>query len=241
MQQLNSLSLLTHGLSLSGIRHHCTNCSIAFVTPGHQTEEATCNLDLWMPWWPWCIFARVCCCILDGITMQPWYSIKVLLRVRLPWTFQYILSFLLSWFLFDCSAVQNSINYEQILSFACAFAQASKWSAFAGSPAVIACTNCSVSVELALGLSVTSFVGAQDNASAVYKDFPGTWWMVYWNRIRWNLNCTTQGGSKSNVFWSKSGMRGLWSVSSWITLFRTYSENLSKAHVSAKASFSIWA
>ena len=33
----------------------------------------------------------------------------------------------------------------------------------------------------------------------------------------------------------------LWSVSSWTTLLRAYSENLSKAYVSAKASFPIWA
>lgn len=103
------------------------------------------------------------------------------------------------------------MSFKQIQSFAGSF----KWSALVSSPAVMVmvCTNCSVSVELTLVLSAASYRGALDNVSAVYKNFPGTWWMMYQNHLGHSLNCSTQGGNKPRPFWPKNSMRGLLSVS----------------------------
>lgn len=73
----------------------------------------------------------------------------------------------------------------------------------------MAWTNCSVSLELTAAVSEGSYSGALDRVSAVYKDFPGTCWIVYWNLIRWSLNRNTLEGSKSRLFSPKSGTRGL--------------------------------
>ena len=64
--------------------------------------------------------------------------------------------------------MQNSINCEQILSFACFCAYASKRSVLAGSTALMAWMNCSVSLELTAAVSEGSFSGALDRVSAVY-------------------------------------------------------------------------
>ena len=69
--------------------------------------------------------------------------------------------------------------------------------------------NCSVSLELTTVASQDSLSGALDRVSAVYKDFPGTCWIVYWNRIRRSLNRNALGGNRSKLFCPKSGTRGL--------------------------------
>ena len=53
--------------------------------------------------------------------------------------------------------------------------------------------------------------------------------------------CNTQGCEESKLFFPSKGTKGLWFVSSWICLTRTYSENFSQAQVTASASFSICA
>ena len=55
------------------------------------------------------------------------------------------------------------------------------------------------------------------------------------------LLSSTLGGKLSSTFVPRSGTKGLWSVSINNFIPRMYVENFSHAHVTAKASFSIWA
>ena len=96
---------------------------------------------------------------------------RLLLSVRQPRYLQYSLSSLLSLFLGGHPDLQNLISCEQILSFAWLLANASKRSALAGSTALMACTNFSVSPECTAATSQGFFSGALDRVSAVYKDF----------------------------------------------------------------------
>ena len=83
--------------------------------------------------------------------------------------------------------------------------------------------------------------GALERASAVIRAFPGTCMILKSYLIMRKQNHEMRGGKLSRFLALSSESSGLWSVSRINDFPSKYIENLTQAHVRAKASFSICA
>ena len=75
---------------------------------------------------------------------------------------------------------------------------------------ITACKYFSASLSTTVSTSSGEpFTGALESASARYRDLPGQWRTVYWNRIRRRRKRSTLGGSESKLLLPKIGTSGL--------------------------------
>ncbi len=83
--------------------------------------------------------------------------------------------------------------------------------------------------------------GARDNASAVTSCIPETCMMLYLNLSSLSLNQRILGGKLLIDLLPNSDIKGLWSVCTVNSNPSRYALSRSHAHVTTRASFSIWA